>query len=107
MSVLTLARKTFTATPGFIELQTGEGPLTHVFRIGEVESRRMVVPYQTWMLGRIAEAIAPCIANDTARASLSRLLSDYDGGDAFLSLEAFLAGARVRKEGALLFSTAD
>ena len=67
----------------------------------------MVVPYQTWMLGRIAKAIAPCVANDTARASLSRLLSNYDGGDAFLSLDAFLAGARVRKEGALLFSTAD
>ncbi len=102
-----LPGKTFTATPGFVEHQTGEGPLTHAFRIGEVESRRMVVPYQTWMLGRIAKAIAPCVANDTARASLSRLLSNYDGGDAFLSLDAFLAGARVRKEGALLFSTAD
>ncbi|MEM9176576.1 MAG: glutathione S-transferase family protein, partial [Myxococcota bacterium] len=40
-----LPGKTFTATPGFVELQTGEGPLTHAFSIGGVESRRMVVPY--------------------------------------------------------------
>jgi len=99
-----LPGKTFTATPGFIEHQTGEGALTHTFEIGGISSRRMVVPYQMWMLRRIDEAISPCIEARGSRTALESLLSRFSGGSELLSLETLLDGCRVRKEGARLFS---
>ena len=58
-----LPGKTFTATPGFEAHQTGDGALTHAFRIGGVPARRMVVPYQIWMLQRVEALIARCVAD--------------------------------------------
>ncbi|MCR9095975.1 MAG: glutathione S-transferase C-terminal domain-containing protein [bacterium] len=99
-----LPGKTFTATPGFVELQTGDGPLTQAFEIDGVASRRMVVPYQIWMLGRIAEAMAPCLADAAAFGELTRWLARFEGGREILDLDARLAGARVEKRDARLYS---
>ena len=99
-----LPGKTFTATPGFVELQTGEGPLTQAFEIDGVASRRMVVPYQIWMLGRIAEAMAPCLADAASFGELARWLARFEGGQEMLDLDARLEGARVEKRDARLYS---
>lgn len=99
-----LPGKTFTATPGFVEHQTGEGPLTQRFAIGGIEGRRMVVPYQMWMLGRIEAAMADCLAKEARAASLAAWLGGFPGGDAFLPLGPRLDGARVLKRGGRLFS---
>jgi hypothetical protein len=94
-----LPGKTFTATPGFEELQTGEGSLTHFFEIGGVRERRMVVPYHAWMLQRIADVL-----RDTDRASVDGFLGQFKAGAELFQLDELLAGCRVRKQGGLLFS---
>jgi glutathione S-transferase len=99
-----LPGKTFTATPGFEAHQTGEGALTHGFEIGGVKGRRMVVPYQIWMLQRVETALAACVASAPGRASVESLLSGFAGGPELLQLGRLLAGCRVRKQGARLFS---
>jgi hypothetical protein len=99
-----LPGKTFTATPGFEAHQTGEGALTHPFEIRGVQGRRMVVPYQIWMLQRLQRVLAACAANEPGRASIAELLGQFPGGNELLELEERLAGCRVRKEGARLFS---
>ena len=99
-----LPGKTFTATPGFIELQTGDGALTQPFEIGGVSGRRMVVPYQIWMLGRIADAMAPALADEGARQDVANWLARFPGGEQVLELDAFLEGARVEKRDARLHS---
>ena len=99
-----LPGKTFTATPGFEALQTGEGPLTHGFELGGVRGRRMVVPYQVWMLQRLAGALDSCLTTPGGRESIPALLSRFPGGSELLDLDQHLAGCRIRKEGALLFS---
>jgi glutathione S-transferase len=99
-----LPGKTFFATPGFIEHQTGDGALTHEFEIGGVSSRRMVVPYQMWMLGRIEEAMSPSLQSKTGRSSLESMVSGFDGGSEILELDALLEGCRVHKRESRLFS---
>lgn len=99
-----LPGKTFTATPGFLDEQRGEGPLTHVFSIGGVESRRMVVPYQFWMWQRINDACAEMRANPESTKALDAFLSDFDRGPEFFELDAQLDGIRIRKDGARLYS---
>ena len=99
-----LPGKTFTATPGFTAEQSGDGPLTHPFRIGGVESRRMVVPYQIWMLQRLEAVLDACVENEAGRASLLELLDRFERGPELLSLDTLLAGCRIRKEGARLYS---
>jgi hypothetical protein len=99
-----LPGKTFTATPGFEALQTGDGALTHEFEIGGITGRRMVVPYQIWMLQRVEQALSACVASGTGRASIEALLAGFARGPELLELDALLAGCRVRKEGARLFS---
>jgi len=99
-----LPGKTFTATPGFEAFQTGNGALTHAFEIAGVKSRRMVVPYQMWMLERIKRVLHRCIANDSGQGAVAELLSHFERGSELLDLDSLLAGCRVRKEGARLFS---
>jgi glutathione S-transferase len=99
-----LPGKTFTATPGFEALQTGEGELTHAFEIGGVESRRMVIPYQVWMLQRIADVLRLAAATEGGRASLESLLSEFERGAELLELDKLLSGCLVQKDGAKLFS---
>lgn len=94
-----LPRKTFTATPGFEELQTGEGPLTVAFEIGGVRERRMVVPYQMWMLARLSDAM-----READQEGLASWLSRFADASDLLSLDEHLEGCRVRKEGGRLFS---
>lgn len=99
-----LPGKTFTATPGFEAHQTGDGALTHAFTIGGITARRMVVPYQMWMLQRIERALAPALADAHARDVLDRWLERFEDGPALLELDARLAGCRLEKRGARLFS---
>ncbi len=99
-----LPGKTFAATPGFEALQTGDGPLTHAFEIGGIRGRRMVVPYQIWMLQRVERALERCTASENGEKSVEELLARFEGGTDLLDLEAVLAGCRVRKERSLLFA---
>jgi glutathione S-transferase len=102
-----LPGKTFFATPGFEALQTGEGALTHEFEIGEVRGRRMLVPYQVWMLQRLADVLRDCRATAGGEAAVEGLLGRFEGGSQLLELDALLSGCRVRKQGARIFSEAD
>jgi glutathione S-transferase len=101
-----LPGKTFTATPGFESHQTGEGALTHEFEIGGVRERRMVVPYQVWMLQRLADVLREC-TEGLGRQSIDRFLKPFDRGSELLELDALLKGCRVRKEGGRLYSVAE
>ncbi|MBW2291105.1 MAG: glutathione S-transferase family protein [Deltaproteobacteria bacterium] len=99
-----LPGKTFTATPGFEALQTDEGALTHSFAIGDVTGRRMVIPYQIWMLQRIEPVLAKAVATASGRKSVESLVDRFPRGSELLRLGDLLKGCRVRKEGALLYS---
>jgi glutathione S-transferase len=94
----------FMATPGFWELQTAGGPLTHDFEIGGVRSRRMVVPYQIWMLGRLERVLGTCMASPSGATAVETLLAGLPHGSELLDLAGMLDGCRVRKEGGRLFS---
>ncbi len=99
-----LPGKTFFASPGFEALQTGDGALTHEFAIGGVRGRRMVVPIQLWMLERVERVLASCTASAAGRSAVEAFLAGFEHGRELLALGALLAGCRVRKEGARLFS---
>jgi glutathione S-transferase len=100
-----LPGKSFTVTPGFEHLQTGDGPLTHAFRIGDASGRRMVIPYQIWMLQRLERVLAACTSRPAGRAAVEALLGGFDGGAELLRLGELLAGCRLRKEGGRLYSS--
>ena len=95
---------TFMPLPGFEALQTGKGELTHAFEIGDVRGRRMVVPYQIWMLQRLERALDACTASESGRAAIEGFLADFARGPELLELDSLLAGCRVRKDGGRLFS---
>lgn len=101
-----LPGKSFTATPGFEAWQTGDGALTHAFTIGGVSARRMVVPYQVWMLQRLARATRPARDDPAARARLAEWLATFPRGTELLDLDDRLAGCPIEKRGGRLFSTA-
>lgn len=94
-----LPRKTFTATPGFEALQTNHGALTVPFEVGGISARRMVVPYQMWMLQRLEAALS-----DSDTKVLGNWLTRFERGEEILELDSRLDGCRVRKEGGRLFS---
>lgn len=96
-----LPRKTFTASPGFEALQRDQGELTTSFSIKCVASRRMVVPYQMWMLQRMISALSP-----DQTPVLERWLDQYSRGKDLLLLNERLKGCAVEKRGGLLFSRA-
>ncbi len=96
--------KTFTATPGFEAMQTGEGALTHEFEIGGVASRRMVVPYQIWMWQRLVDGLAEALAEPGPRERLEAFLSGFPDGPTLLDPDALLGGWRIRKRDSRLFS---
>ena len=101
-----LPGKSFTPSPGFEHHQQGSGALTHEFEIGGVRARRMVMPYQVWMLERLAAVLKSCLAAPGGRAAIENLLAPFPGHESFLDLSALLAECRVRKEGGRLFSVA-
>jgi glutathione S-transferase len=78
--------------------------LPGTFEIGGVRSRRMVVPYQIWMLQRIGAAIDAATKGADGRAAIEGFLSGFPSGRELLGLDSLLAGCRVRKRGARLFS---
>ena len=67
---------------------------------GLIQSRRMVVPNQIWMLQRIQAAMA-----EADRESLGGWLSRFDRGPELLALGDRLSACRIRKEGGRLFSS--
>jgi hypothetical protein len=67
----------------------------------------MLIPYQIWMLQRMADALAPARTDSAARESLESFLAQFEAGLDLLELDALLAGCRVRKEGARLYSCAE
>ena len=99
-----LPGKTFSATPGFVKLQTEDGPLTHDFEIGGIKGRRMVIPYQIWMLQRVEQALDRAVATATGRESIETFLAQFPRGSEILKLADLLKDCRVRKQGALLYS---
>jgi glutathione S-transferase len=101
-----LPAKTFTLTPGFEALQTGDGPLTHDFVIEGVRERRMVTAIHVWMLQRIESVLRECVAEPRARTAVEALLARFPNGRALLGLDALLDGCRVRKEGGRIFACA-
>ena len=99
-----LPAKSFFADPPWREHQTGDGVLTHEFEIGGIRSRRMVIPYQVWMLQRVAAVLDVALEGDDGRASISAWLENFASGPELLELNDRLAGCRVRKAGPALFS---
>ena len=99
-----LPGKTFTPSPGFEALQTGDGPLVHEFEIGGLRARRMVVPYHVWMLQRLADVLSDCVRMETGRVRIDALLSRLPNGVELRQLDQALAGCRVRKIGGRIFS---
>ena len=99
-----LPGKSFTASPGFEALQQNDGTLTHAFTLGGVVGRRMVVPYQVWMLQRLAAVIAECRATQAGRAAVDELLAVFPRGPELIELERRLEGIRIRKQGGRLFA---
>jgi len=99
-----LPGKSFTASPGFEALQRGEGALTHAFTIDGVAGRRMVVPYQAWMLQRLAAVVAECRATGAGAAATDALLAGFERGAELMRLDRHLAGIRIRKQGGRLFA---
>ncbi|MBW2313924.1 MAG: glutathione S-transferase [Deltaproteobacteria bacterium] len=96
--------KSFTVTPGFDALQQGDGVLCHDFTVGGVAGRRMVVPYQVWMLQRVATELQASRAAPGGEDAVTALLSGFPRGSELLELDALLAGCKLRKEGGRLFS---
>jgi hypothetical protein len=99
-----LPGKTFMATPGFEELQRGDGSLTHEFEIGGVRERRMVLPYQIWMLQRVADVLRECTATEAGRESVEALMSRFEGSEGFMRLDDKLATCRVKKVRGLIYA---
>jgi len=99
-----LPGKTFTPTPGFEALQTGDGPLTHEFEIGGMRARRMVVPYHVWMLQRVAGVLGECTSHAEGRARIEALVAPIPNGPDLLQLGDLLAGVEVRKIGGRIFA---
>ncbi len=99
-----LPTKTFFADPAWLEHQTGDGALTHEFEIGGIRARRMVVPYHVWMLQRLAAVLDTAAASDAGHEAVSAWLSGFPNGSELFELNERLAGCRVRREGARLFS---
>jgi glutathione S-transferase len=101
-----LPGKSFLVTEGFDQLQTGNGPLTHEFQIGGVRERRMVMPYQVWMVQRVADVVRDCIATEVRRSLVVSWLEQFDRGVELLDLDEKLGGCRVRKVQGKLFAEA-
>ena len=99
-----LPGKTFMADPAFPGLQVDDGPLTHSFRIGDRHGRRMVVPYQMWMLGRVLGVLEAATASPAGRTAIESWLGRFDGGRELLDLGTLLSGCRVEKRDARLYS---
>ena len=99
-----LPGKSFTMTPGFEQLQSGSGPLTHAFQLGGVTGRRMVLPYQAWMLQRLCPVIEACTEGEGSRRAVEEMLGGFAGHRQFLELERSLRGCHIRKVGGRLYS---
>lgn len=99
-----LPGKTFYAAPGFEALQTGDGALTHSFKIGDATGRRMVVPYQIWMLQRVETQILRACSSADGRTALEGFLDGFLDGEELLNLDTLLAGCRLHRDQSRLFA---
>ena len=87
--------------------QTRGGPLVHNFTLpfdargrpgGASHGRRMVVPYQVWMLQRLEPTI------QQHSAEVGTVLRRVEGGMQLLELPTLLSGCRVRKQGGRIYA---
>lgn len=92
-----LPSKSFYSPAEFRSLQSAGGALSHEFELGGVKATRMVSPYQVWMLGRLADAMAPAFDDPQASGLLQAWLAGFSGGAELLALPARLSGCRLRK----------
>jgi glutathione S-transferase len=99
-----LPGKTFSADLPWYAHQTGDGALTHEFKIGGIRARRMVTPYHVWMLQRIAGVLAEARTDEAGLASVTTWLEQFPNGRELLELDDRLEDCLVRKQGARLFS---
>jgi len=97
--------------------QLGDGPLTHSFKLpfsmtgrpnGVSEGRRMVVPYQVWMLQRIEGTLGQIQAKMESESQFTTLITTLAGpvstsGKVLLDLPALLRGCRVEKRQGLIY----
>lgn len=90
--------KSFYSPAEFRALQSAGGALSHEFELGGVKATRMVSPYQVWMLGRLADAMAEHFHDPQANGTLQALLGGFSDGAELLSLPESLRGCRLRKD---------
>lgn len=86
--------------PGSIDQEVPNGPLTCEFQLpvdeeSVVKERRMVIPYQVWLLQRLEETVMKMIERG-AREKYRGFLSSIDGLG-LLDLTKMLSGCRVKK----------
>lgn len=107
--------------------QLNDGSLTHAFtipvydRMGtkgrrtryasrpikHLSGRRMVIPYQFWMLGRIADDVTVLNRNGKAKeitTFLNKCGNNNGGIEGFMNVDKMIAGCRIKKIGGKLFS---
>jgi hypothetical protein len=90
--------------------QMRSGPLVHNFTLpfdksgrpgGTSHGRRMVLPYQVWMLQRLEPTI------QQHSTEVGKLLRRVAGGMPLLDLSTLLDGCRVRKQGGRIYALND
>ena len=64
----------------------------------------MVVPYQVWMLQRLAAVFDQAIEQESGHSTMRSWLASFHTGQELFELNDRLADCRVRKEGPRLFS---
>ena len=84
------------------ETKYGSTPVKHL------TGRRMVVPYQIWMLGRIADDVVRIKQDPHAKVSVASFLKqcgDPQGEGSFMNVGALVSPCRLDKIGGKLFTT--
>lgn len=98
-----LPHKSFYSPSEFTSLQSGEGPLTLEFEIGDVKERRMASPYQIWMLQRIEKAMKDNYTSPEENKTLLTFLEHFTDGPMMLNLKDILSRCPIEKKFEQLF----
>jgi len=68
--------------------------------IKHLSGRRMVIPYQFWMLGRIADDVIVLKQNGKAKeitTFLNKCGNNNGGIEGFMNVDKMIAGCRIKK----------
>jgi len=74
-----------------------------------LKGRRMVIPYQIWMLGRVADEVASIKQNSRARDDVAAFLKkcgDPQDHKSFMNVDEIVQPCRLKKVGGKLFTAA-